>query len=133
MTPSAFIARWNGTERAERANYISFLNELCAILNVPPPPPSSGGQGAYRYERAVTHHAPDGTPTTRRIDLYKRGCFALEAKQGANETIQQSLFPTGEADRRAMIRRSGAWTQHMLRARGKAVADSLNVVWSLFG
>jgi hypothetical protein len=81
MTPSAFITSWNGTERAERANYISFLNELCAILNLPPPPPSSRGQGAYRYERAVTHHAPDGTPTTRRIDLKKRGCFVLEAKR----------------------------------------------------
>jgi hypothetical protein len=36
-----FIRRWDGTERAERANYISFLNELCAVLAAQPPSPSS--------------------------------------------------------------------------------------------
>ena len=28
----AFLARWDGTEQAERANYVAFLNELCAII-----------------------------------------------------------------------------------------------------
>lgn len=66
----AFIARWNGTERAERANYVAFLHELCALIEVEPPPPSKGGLGNYRYERSVTRPEPDGTTSNRRIDLY---------------------------------------------------------------
>ena len=48
-----FIARWDGTERAERANYARFLDELCGVLDVPRPDPAVGSGGAYRYERAV--------------------------------------------------------------------------------
>jgi hypothetical protein len=116
----AFIARWDGTERAERAKYVSFLTELCALLGVEPPPPSRGGLGDYRFERSVARPEPDGSISNRRIDLYKRGCFILEAKQGSNETIQRKLFGQTEPDRRAMIRRSGGWAQAMLGAKGQA-------------
>jgi hypothetical protein len=50
---SVFITRWNGTELAERANYVSFLNELCGVLGVPLPDPASGSGGDYRFERSV--------------------------------------------------------------------------------
>lgn len=30
----AFLARWDGTEQAERANYVAFLNELCHVLDM---------------------------------------------------------------------------------------------------
>jgi hypothetical protein len=43
-----FILRWDDTERTERANYLSFPNEFCAILGVPPPPPASFALGDYR-------------------------------------------------------------------------------------
>jgi hypothetical protein len=68
---------------AERANYVSFLNELCDLLGVPKPDPTmkDDERDAYVYERAVTFHNPDGTTSAGRIDLYKRGCFVLEAKQ----------------------------------------------------
>lgn len=75
-----FIAHWDGTERAERANYALLLAELCALIGVDPPAGAIGGGGDYRFERTVTHHEPDGTHSARHIDLYRRGCFVLEAK-----------------------------------------------------
>ncbi len=78
----AFIARWDGTAQAERANKDMFLAELCEVLGVPRPEPATGGLGPYRFERAVTRHEADGTTSTRYIDLYKRECFVLEAKRG---------------------------------------------------
>ena len=87
----AFIARWDGTAMAERANAQPFLSELCDVLGVPRPDPASGGFGSYRFERNVTHHEADGT-TTRRIDLYRSGCFVCEAKQGGTPHRQAGLF-----------------------------------------
>jgi hypothetical protein len=115
-----FIARWDGTEQAERANYARFLDELCDVLGVPRPDPAAGPLGDYRYERSVTHREADGATTTRRIDLYKRGCFVLEAKQGANAPRQGTLFGAAEAERRANVRRSPGWAQAMLKAKGQA-------------
>jgi hypothetical protein len=117
---TAFIARWDGTGLAERANYVRFLDELCGVLDVPRPDPATGSGGAYRYERSVAHYEADGSTSTRRIDLYKRGCFVLEAKQGSNPPAQAALFTFGDAERRANVRRSPGWTQAMLRAKGQA-------------
>jgi hypothetical protein len=115
-----FLARWDATELAERANYARFLDELCDILGVERPDPAAGPLGDYRYERSVTHREADGSTTTRRIDLYKRGCFVLEAKQGANAPRQATLFGAAEAERRANVRRSPGWAQAMLKAKGQA-------------
>ncbi len=117
---TAFIARWDGTGMAERANYVRFLDELCEVLAVPRPDPASGSGGDYRYERSVVHHEADGSTSSRRIDLYRRNCFVLEAKQGSNPPAQTALFQLGEAERRANVRRSPGWAQAMLRAKGQA-------------
>ncbi|MCA3416183.1 MAG: class I SAM-dependent DNA methyltransferase [Roseomonas sp.] len=116
----AFIARWSGTAQAERANYARFLDELCPIIEVPKPDPATGAGGDYRYERGVAHREADGSISNRRIDLYKRGCFVLEAKQSGATPKQTPLFALGEADRRAGIRRSPGWAQAMLKAKGQA-------------
>jgi len=110
-----FITRWDDTEQAERANYARFLNELCDVLAVPRPDPAAGPLGDYRYERGVNHSEANGASTTRRIDLYERGCFVLEAKQGANAPKQDNLFGAAEAERRANVRRSPGWAH--LRGR----------------
>lgn len=106
---------------AERANAQPFLSELCDVLDVPRPDPAQGGIGPYRFERNVTHHEADGTTTTRRIDLYRRGCFVCEAKQGGAPHRQASLF-TGETDAqyRANVRNTPAWVRHMQQAKGQA-------------
>jgi hypothetical protein len=116
----AFIGRWDCTGQAERANKDMFLTEPCALLGLPQPQPAKGGRGDYRFERHVIHHEADGTTSTRKIDLYKRECFVLEAKQGDNPPRQGTLFGPAEQERRANVRRSGAWTQQMLKAKGQA-------------
>lgn len=119
----AFIARWQGSGGAERANCQSFLSELCDLLDLPRPAPASGAGGDYRYERPVTRNELDDTTSKRFIDLYRRGAFVLEAKQGQDALVQQrSLFPAGpnETARRASVRSSPGWVQAMLKAKGQA-------------
>lgn len=98
MTAAAiepFIARWQHREGgAERANYAMFLAELCDVLDVPRPDPAAAtsADNDYVFERAVQKAGPDGLISPGRIDLYKRGCFVLEAKQtrqkGGNKEIE---------------------------------------------
>ncbi|HBM84580.1 MAG TPA: SAM-dependent methyltransferase [Halieaceae bacterium] len=78
-----FIARWSAAGGTERANYQLFLTELCAVLGLPQPDPAGDDseENAYVFERRVDIDKPDGTSTHGFIDLYKRGCFVLEAKQ----------------------------------------------------
>lgn len=59
-----------------------FLSELCDVLDVPRPAPqvADDALNAYVFEKP----APLPHGTSRRIDLYKRGCFVLEAKQGSD-------------------------------------------------
>jgi hypothetical protein len=79
-----FIARWRGNEGgAERANFPLFLTELCALLDLPRPDPADATHthNDYVFERAVTFRDAGGATGHGRIDLYKRGCFVLEAKQ----------------------------------------------------
>ncbi|GAB0120193.1 type IIL restriction-modification enzyme MmeI [Acidisoma sp. 7E03] len=117
----AFIERWTKAEQAERPNAQPFLLELCDVLGVERPPPAKGALGPYRFERGVTLHDAEDRHTIRRIDLYKRSCFILEAKQGANPRQQPGLFGLQtEVDRRQTIRNSSGWAQHMLRAKGQA-------------
>ena len=106
MQVGDFIARWSGREGgAERANYALFLNELTTTLDLPPPEPADSASG-YRFEFPV--RGDTGQPL--RIDLYKRNCFILEAKQSrlspdkGESLVQEDMFghpPTpGRANRR---------------------------------
>jgi hypothetical protein len=125
----AFIARWQGREGGqERANYALFLAELCAVLGVKQPDPASAKteENDYVFERTVKEPDGEGGYSTRRIDLYKRGCFVLEAKQsrqagGAKEVAGQSdLFgstPGGKLGKRSAAR---AWDVLMMNARRQA-------------
>ncbi len=91
MTYPEFEARWRPAGGAERANYGLFLQDLCDLLEVPKPDPTTDNpaQDAYVLERAVQFN--DGAKkSTGRIDLYKRGCFVLETKQGVNG-VEESL------------------------------------------
>ena len=94
-----FIHRWEGQEGgAERANYAMFLSELCDIIGVPRPHPAQAttAENDYVFERAVKLIGPDDSTSNGRIDLYKRGCFVLEAKQsrlkGGAKALQGSLL-----------------------------------------
>ena len=108
-----FITRWENSGANERANYQLFLSELCELLELPPPDPATPEteENAYVFERAVTFRKADGTTAPGRIDLYKRNCFVLEAKQGSE---------TGAARAGHGRRGSPGWEQSMIRARNQA-------------
>src|SRR3974377_700942 len=93
-TIDGFFRRWEASGAAERANYSMFLNELCDLLDVPRPDPAGPDhkKNAYRFERAVPFPNPDGSTTVKRIDLYKRDCFVLEAKQGSDRVGEPGAF-----------------------------------------
>jgi hypothetical protein len=100
---AAFIERWQGSAAAERANYQLFLSELCDLLGVPRPDPSKANDAdnAYVFERAVTFRYADGSTSAGRIDLYKRGCFVLEAKQGSDQERAEQLALFGGPAKKA--------------------------------
>ena len=120
-----FIRRWEASGAAERANYAMFLAELCDLLNVPRPDPSrpDDAENAYVFERAVTFQNGDGTTSAGRIDLYKRGCFVLEAKQGSERPESGAaapLLPKPARRRGTAVRGTAGWDDAMLAARGQA-------------
>lgn len=103
-TIEAFIHRWSRAGGSERANYQLFLTELCTLLELPMPEPAGDDtrDNAYVFERRVVMPQPDGSSNNGFIDLYRRGCFVLEAKQ-TGKTLD-----------------SGGWDKAMLRAHNQA-------------
>ncbi len=131
MTVDEFIERWRSNEGgAERANYALFLTELCSLLGLPQPDPANATHedNDYVFERGVTFRDEAGKAGHGRIDLYKRGCFVLEAKQsrqhGGKKVVampeQSSLL---EMDAQAYRGRRSAhrgWDVLMRNAREQA-------------
>jgi hypothetical protein len=127
----AFIERWKESGGGELANTQTFLNELCDLLGVDRPDPSreETALNDYVFERQVTRLHDDGSQSSRRIDLYKRGCFVLEAKQGSSGTrnrkasaAQVDMFGAEAGKARSGTARRGTdgWITAMQRARGQA-------------
>lgn len=129
MTYPDFADRWKPSGGAERANYGLFLHDLCALIGVPPPDPTTDNpaQDAYVLERAVEFAAGD-KKSVGRIDLYKRGCFVLETKQGSDTPDQQQVaeraelgFPPEKKRKGHAVRGSVKWEQMMQAARQQAL------------
>lgn len=128
MEAEAFIARWTAREGgAERANYQMFLAELCDVIGVARPEPAGAerARNDYVFERAVRRRDSETIASSLRIDLYKKGCFILEAKQsrlpGAKNALPAQLsLPDIE---HANTGRRGAgrnWDAMMAAARKQA-------------
>ncbi|HVW54777.1 MAG TPA: type IIL restriction-modification enzyme MmeI, partial [Rhizobiaceae bacterium] len=128
MQVEEFILRWTAREGgAERANYQMFLSELCDVIGVRRPEPAGAERehNDYVFERAVRRRESDDINASKRIDLYKKGCFILEAKQsrlpGAKNEIpgQKSLFgeEPEQLGRRSIAR---GWDVMMQNARRQA-------------
>jgi hypothetical protein len=132
MNVEAFVARWSGQEGgAERANYALFLTELCDVLGVDHPKPAQAtrAENDYVFERAVQPRAYELTTAPRRIDLYKRGSFILEAKQSrltgrrkamAVDEGQAQLFGVEEAGMAFGSPAAPGWDALMANARRQA-------------
>ena len=128
----AFIARWQGQQGGqERANYALFLSELCDALGVPRPDPAAADteHNDYVFERAVKRPAPQdpgshGPASHGRIDLYKRGCFILEAKQSRQtpgiKQIDVPHLPGLDPHIRGIRTANRTWDVLMLNARRQA-------------
>ncbi|GAB4015270.1 hypothetical protein GCM10028808_40120 [Spirosoma migulaei] len=131
MTYSEFETRWKQSGGAERANYGLFLQDLCDLIGVPRPDPTTDNptQDAYVLERAVEF--ADGIhskKSTGRIDLYKRGCFVLETKQGTDNPDQQKKadraelgLPPEKRRKGHAVRGTAKWGQMMQAARQQAL------------
>jgi hypothetical protein len=95
MDLNLFLDRWLNQEGgAERANYQAFLVELTQVLGVPLPDPAQATTelNDYVFERAVRAAGPENT-APKRIDLYKRNCFLLEAKQSRQNKDNAKFVP----------------------------------------
>ena len=91
----AFIARWEKSGGSEMANFQTFANELCDLLGVKRPEPSQAENelNDYVFERRVDFKFDDGSTSLGRIDLYKRDCFVMEAKQSAKRLHVRKADP----------------------------------------
>ena len=124
MDIDTFIERWSAARGgAERANYQMFLTELCEALDLPRPDPASDDTRTndYVFERGVKRRESEGLASTLRIDLYKRGCFILEAKQSRaahRDDGQGTLFKADETASTAASQ--GKWDVLMRNARRQA-------------
>jgi hypothetical protein len=109
-----FVARWSESAAAERANKDAFLIDLCDVLGVPRPDPAKGDpeQDLYVFERDSLIAHEGEKVTIGKIDLYKDGCFILEAKQGSGPDAKK----LGTAKRG-----SPAWAVAMHDAYGQAL------------
>ncbi|OAP40768.1 hypothetical protein AU381_02385 [Sinorhizobium glycinis] len=125
-----FIARWQNLEGGqERANYALFLTELCDVLDLPHAEPAGATTETndYVFERVVKEAGRDGLASLKRIDLYKRDCFILEAKQsrlaGEKKLAEPADAPTLPGIATAPRGRRGAsraWDVLMMNARQQA-------------
>ncbi|MFT5327988.1 MAG: hypothetical protein ACI8P0_005894 [Planctomycetaceae bacterium] len=123
-----FIEHWAPSGGAERANFPSFAHNLCDVLAVPHPEPTlpDVSENAYVFERDVTFQNQDGSTSIGRIDLYKRSCFVLEAKQGSEQATAEdadefALSGTKKKTKRGTaVRGTKGWDDAMVKARGPA-------------
>ncbi|WP_122465531.1 class I SAM-dependent DNA methyltransferase [Brevundimonas lutea] len=120
MDVEAFIERWRRCDNgSERGNAAMYLREMMDALGLPPPEPSSDAD--YRFERSVPRRLSDRPGPGGFIDLYKDGCFVLEAKQ--SRIVRDG--PLSREDREALAcpsrsRRAG-WDNLMQSARTQAL------------
>ncbi len=126
----AFIARWQTSGAAERANYQLFLAELCDLIEVEHPHPKKAqeSENTYVFEKAVP--SPHGT--TNFIDLYKRGCFVLEAKQGSDQADKltfsaAALQQKKQTKKGTAVRGTAGWDTAMEKARQQAQSYARNL------
>lgn len=133
MNADQFIKTWKGRDGNEMGNSQSFLNDLCDLLGAPRPhdPKDGGTREEYSFERPVTFKHNNGKTSGGRIDLYRRGAFVLEAKQGSEQKARiadprQYELVTGKTLTKQAagmaVRNTPAWTAAMLKAKGQAYA-----------
>ncbi|MHB9001112.1 MAG: class I SAM-dependent DNA methyltransferase [Thermoanaerobaculia bacterium] len=120
MNLADFIAKWRPSGASERANKDAFLLDLCAALDVEKPNPKTGDvdRDDYVFEREAVLLHDGGRQTLGFIDLYKKGFFILEAKQGSHE---------GSKKIATARRGTPSWNAAMQEAFGQALTYSQTI------
>ena len=127
----AFIARWEKSGGSESANFQMFAGELCELLDLPKPDPSEelNQYNDYTFERRIDFKHDDNTTSPGRIDLYRRNCFVMEAKQSAKrigrkaaDPRQTDMLPEDaiQAKAGAAVRGTRGWDRTMRAAKRQA-------------
>jgi hypothetical protein len=113
LTLEGFVQKWLPSGASERANKDAFLLDLCTFLDVPAPDPKTDDpdRDVYVFEKDVRIQHEDRYATLF-IDLYKKDCFILEAKQGSGQDSKK----VGTAKRD-----TPSWYTAMHDARGQAI------------
>jgi len=128
LTIDQFIARWRSSGGSERANFQQFAVEVTQLMGVSAPKPATADSQSddYRFERPVTF-IHTGVQSRGFIDLYRRGCFVMEAKQGTGQTTQTDddqlalIADLPKIQRQGHgVRGSKRWDDTMLRAKNQA-------------
>ena len=111
-----FISRWKASGGSEQANSQLFLTELCDALELPRPEPSKpvNEENTYSFERKVYIPHGNGTDELKRLDLYRKGCFVLESKQGQDKAAPLAL--PGMTASAAVKRGTRQWEDAMQRS-----------------
>ncbi|WP_428408271.1 class I SAM-dependent DNA methyltransferase [Hyphococcus sp.] len=123
------IADVGASGGAEISNFQPFIERLCEAMHLPKPDFAAEDRvgNDYCFERRVDHTFDDGRTTTRRIDLYRRGAFIMEAKQSAKRSKldPQQLEMLGEEagkQTKGHARRGSAkWDRVMQAAKNQAI------------
>jgi len=125
MTPEAFIEHWRDRGGLERANYQTFVNELCDLIGAPRPEPAftDDARNDYVFERRVRALDIDGEDWRNNyVDCYRRDHFVLEAKQSNKRLRGEAALATldlfGAASAKPATR--PAWDKLMRQAREQA-------------
>lgn len=116
-----FIEETKLSEGAELANAQTIFRHLCEALSLPPPTlKKAGGKNDYVFEEDVA----DGKRTLR-IDVYRRGRFIFEAKQGVNS----KAGPKGRAAK--VLKQPKQRAGHSKNPKGAGVRESTDWVDSM--
>ena len=84
------LAKWQGSQGNERANYQTFFDDLCGALGVEHPIPKGTMQGdPYYFDKEIKVFHKKGIKTNF-VDFHRDGHFIIEAKQGSNTSKQST-------------------------------------------
>ena len=122
-----FVAWSKRSEGAEASNAQRIFLRLCEVLGVPSTDlKQGGGDNQYVFEEDVKHGKRH-----RRIDVYRRGCFVFEAKQGVNPAApgaeQRVRAGHSKNVRGTGVRGSIGWVDAMRSGRHQAGDYAVNV------
>jgi hypothetical protein len=114
MEIEKFIAQWSETSASERGNKELFVLDLCDSLGVarPSAKKADSEKNTYVFEADTHVIRENGKPATEWMDLYKKGHFLLEAKQGSDK---------GDKKRGTARRDTPGWNIAMRDAYGQAI------------